>query len=193
METVKIRIISPPQMWIPHSEIGGLSQFRAEPEEFGHRCGSRANRARFNRAHASIMAADERSENVVTSLRSRVPPSMPFHLSSPYLLPIALLICSNVFMTFAWYGHLKFKEVPLWGVIAVSWGIAFIEYCFAVPANRYGNAVYSAAQLKTMQEVITLLVFAGFSLVYLKEPIGWNHLVGFALISAGAFFIFQKW
>jgi hypothetical protein len=109
------------------------------------------------------------------------------------LMPIALLICSNVFMTFAWYGHLKFKEVPLWGVIAVSWAIAFIEYCFAVPANRYGNAVYSAAQLKTMQEVITLLVFSIFSLTYLKEPISWNHLVGFALISAGAFFIFQKW
>jgi uncharacterized protein (DUF486 family) len=118
---------------------------------------------------------------------------MPFYLSSPYLLPIALLVCSNLFMTVAWYGHLRFKEVPLIGVIAASWAIAFIEYCFAVPANRYGNAVYSAAQLKTMQEVITLLVFAGFSLVYLKEPIGWNHLVGFALISAGAFFIFQKW
>src|SRR5215831_943609 len=115
------------------------------------------------------------------------------YMTSPFLLPILLLIGSNVFMTIAWYGHLRFKEVPLIGVILVSWGIAFIEYCFAVPANRFGNAVYSAAQLKTMQEVITLLVFAGFSLVYLKEPIGWNHLVGFALISAGAFFIFQKW
>jgi len=118
---------------------------------------------------------------------------MPFYPSSSYLLPVVLLVCSNLFMTIAWYGHLRFKEVPLAGVILASWGIAFIEYCFAVPANRYGNAVYSAAQLKTMQEVITLLVFAGFSLVYLKEPIGWNHLVGFALISAGAFFIFQKW
>ncbi|HKS64454.1 MAG TPA: DMT family protein [Xanthobacteraceae bacterium] len=118
---------------------------------------------------------------------------MPFHVSSPYLLPIVLLVCSNLFMTVAWYGHLRFKEVPLAGVILASWGIAFIEYCFAVPANRYGNAVYSAAELKTMQEVITLLVFAVFSLLYLKEPIGWNHLVGFALISAGAFFIFQKW
>ena len=110
-----------------------------------------------------------------------------------WLTALLLLIGSNLFMTVAWYGHLRFKEVPLAGVILASWGIAFIEYCFAVPANRYGNAVYSAAQLKTMQEVITLLVFAGFSLVYLKEPIGWNHLVGFALISAGAFFIFQKW
>src|ERR1044072_247999 len=120
-------------------------------------------------------------------------PDMPFHPTTPYLLPIGLLICSNLFMTFAWYGHLRFKEVPLIGVILVSWGIAFVEYCFAVPANRYGNAVYTAAQLKTMQEVITLLVFAGFSLVYLKEPISCNHLVGFALICAGAFFIFQKW
>ena len=118
---------------------------------------------------------------------------MPAILASPYVLTVLMLLGSNIFMTIAWYGHLRFKEVPLAGVILASWGIAFIEYCFAVPANRYGNAVYSAAQLKTMQEVITLLVFAGFSLVYLKEPIGWNHLVGFALISAGAFFIFQKW
>jgi uncharacterized protein (DUF486 family) len=116
-----------------------------------------------------------------------------FAPTSPYLLPILLLLCSNLFMTFAWYGHLKFKETPLWSVILISWGIAFIEYCFAVPANRMGNAVYSTAQLKTMQEVITLLVFAGFSVVYLKESIGWNHLVGFAFISAGAFFIFHKW
>ena len=111
----------------------------------------------------------------------------------PAVAPIVLLLISNVFMTFAWYGHLKFTDRPLWLVVLASWGIAFIEYCFAVPANRFGNAVYSAAQLKTMQEVITLLVFAGFSLVYLKEPLSWNHLVGFALISAGAFFIFQKW
>ena len=94
---------------------------------------------------------------------------MPFYPTSPYLLPIVLLICSNPFMTFAWYGHLRFKAVPLWGVILASWAIAFVEYCFAVPANRYGNAVYSAAQLKTMQEVITLVVFAGFSLVYLTR------------------------
>jgi hypothetical protein len=118
---------------------------------------------------------------------------MPAPLISPYLLPILMLIGSNVFMTTAWYWHLRYKEVPLFGVILLSWGLAFIEYCLAVPANRWGNAVYTAAQLKTMQEVITLLVFAGFSLVYLREPIGWNHLVGFALISAGAFFIFQKW
>ena len=118
---------------------------------------------------------------------------MPFYPTTPYLLPIVLLLCSNLFMTVAWYGHLRFKAVPLVGVILASWGIAFIEYCFAVPANRYGSAVYSAAQLKGMQEVITLLIFSGFSIVYLKESIGWNHLIGFALISAGAFFLFQKW
>ena len=111
----------------------------------------------------------------------------------PAITPIVLLLISNVFMTFAWYGHLKFTDRPLWLVIVASWGIAFIEYCFAVPANRWGHVVYSAAELKTMQEVITLLVFSVFSLTYLKEPLSWNHLVGFALISAGAFFIFQKW
>ena len=111
---------------------------------------------------------------------------------SPHLSPILLLVASNVFMTFAWYGHLKFKSAPLWIAVMASWGIAFVEYWFAVPANRIGSAVYSAAELKTMQEVITLLVFAGFSVLYLKEPLGWNHAVGFALIAGGAFFIFQK-
>lgn len=118
---------------------------------------------------------------------------MPAFATSAWVMPILLLLASNVFMTLAWYGHLRFKEVPLAGVILASWGIAFIEYCLAVPANRYGHAVYSAAQLKTIQEVITLLVFAGFSLLYLKEPLGWNHAVGFALIAAGAWFVFQKW
>ena len=115
---------------------------------------------------------------------------MPIPLSS-YLLPILLLIGSNVFMTVAWYGHLRFKEVPLIGVIVASWGIAFFEYCLAVPANRWGSAVYSAAQLKTMQEVITLVVFAGFSVVYLHQGITWNHVVGFGFIAAGAFFVFR--
>src|SRR3954464_1472430 len=110
---------------------------------------------------------------------------------SPYLLPILLLIGSNVFMTFAWYGHLRFKESPLLLVILVSWGIALFEYFMAVPANRWGNAVYTTAQLKTMQEVITLLVFAGFSLLYLKEAITWNHAIGFAFIAGGAFFVFR--
>uniref|UniRef100_Q07IY0 DMT family protein n=1 Tax=Rhodopseudomonas palustris (strain BisA53) TaxID=316055 RepID=Q07IY0_RHOP5 len=111
----------------------------------------------------------------------------------PYLLPILLLFASNIFMTFAWYGHLKYKEVALPLAIMASWGIAFFEYWLAVPANRWGSEVYSAAQLKTMQEVITLIVFAGFSVLYLKEPIGWNHALGFALIAAGAFCIFHKW
>ena len=116
---------------------------------------------------------------------------MPSMLASPYVLPIVLLIGSNVFMTLAWYGHLRFKEVPIAGVILASWGIAFIEYCMAVPANRWGSAVYTTAQLKTVQEVITLLVFAGFSILYLKEPMTWNYAVGFALIAAGAFFVFR--
>jgi hypothetical protein len=111
---------------------------------------------------------------------------------SPHLSPILLLIASNVFMTLAWYGHLKFKSTPLLIVIVASWGIAFIEYCLAVPANRIGHAVYSAAQLKTMQEVITLAVFAVFSVLYLKEPLTWNHAVGFTLIAAGAWFVFRS-
>jgi uncharacterized protein len=118
---------------------------------------------------------------------------MPTAFASPYVLPIILLLTSNIFMTLAWYGHLRFKEQPLATVILASWGIAFVEYCLAVPANRWGNAVYSTAELKTMQEVITLLVFAGFAVVYLKEPLGWNHALGFSLIALGAFFVFQKW
>jgi len=114
-------------------------------------------------------------------------------LLSPAISPIILLFISNIFMTFAWYGHLKYKTSPLIIAIVASWGIAFIEYCFAVPANRIGHQVYSAAELKTMQEVITLLVFAGFSVLYLGEKLSWNHLVGFALIAGGAYFIFQKW
>jgi uncharacterized protein len=112
-------------------------------------------------------------------------------ITSPHILPVLLLICSNVFMTFAWYGHLKFETSPLWLAVMASWSIAFIEYWFAVPANRIGHQVYSAAELKTMQEVITLVVFALFSVFYLKESLGWNHLVGFSLIVAGAFFVFQ--
>jgi uncharacterized protein (DUF486 family) len=110
---------------------------------------------------------------------------------SPYLLPILLLLGSNIFMTIAWYGHLRFKESPLLLAIMVSWGIALVEYCMAVPANRFGSAVYTTAQLKTMQEVITLVVFAGFSVIYLKEALTLNHAVGFALIAGGAFFVFR--
>jgi uncharacterized protein len=109
----------------------------------------------------------------------------------PYLAPIMLLFCSNLFMTMAWYGHLKFKEVPLVTVVLISWGIAFVEYCFAVPANRIGNAVYSPAELKTIQEVITLIVFAGFTAVYFNEPLSWTQGMGFALIGLGAVLVFR--
>ncbi|HMB57254.1 MAG TPA: DMT family protein [Arenimonas sp.] len=116
---------------------------------------------------------------------------MPTTLSS-YLLPIVLLIGSNVFMTMAWYGHLKFTDKPLWAVVLVSWGIAFFEYCLQVPANRMGHLVYSAPQLKGMQEVITLVVFAGFSVWYLGEPMKWNHVAGFVLIVIAAWLIFLE-
>ena len=109
-----------------------------------------------------------------------------------YLTPIVLLIISNVFMTFAWYGHLKHRSLPLLIVILVSWGIAFFEYCFQVPANRMGYSVYNAAQLKTIQEVITLTVFAVFSVMYLKEEFKWNYLIGFLFIILAVFFIFKK-
>ena len=106
--------------------------------------------------------------------------------------PVVLLIGSNVFMTTAWYGHLKFKEAPLWAVVFASWGIALAEYWMAVPANRLGHVIYSAAELKTMQEVITLVVFAGFSVWVLGEPLTWKHAVGFALIALGAGVIFYN-
>jgi uncharacterized protein len=108
-----------------------------------------------------------------------------------HMQPILLLLASNVFMTLAWYGHLNFKEKPLIAVILASWGIAFVEYCLAVPANRYGHGLYSAAELKTLQEVITLLVFAVFSVVALKEALSWQHGAGFALIALGAAFVFS--
>lgn len=114
---------------------------------------------------------------------------MPLSIAS--ITPVLMLVASNIFMTFAWYGHLKFKGVAIVSVILVSWGIAFIEYCFAVPANRMGSAIYSTAQLKTIQEVITLLVFAGFSVFWLKESLTWNHAVGFGLIAVGAGFVFR--
>lgn len=104
--------------------------------------------------------------------------------------PIVLLSCSNVFMTFAWYGHLKFKNKPLLVVILASWGIAFFEYVLMVPANRWGNSSYSATQLKIIQEVITLVVFAGFAILYLGERIRWNHLAAFVCILAAVAFTF---
>ena len=110
----------------------------------------------------------------------------------PFVAPIMLLLASNVFMTFAWYGQLRFPHTSLWLVIPVSWGIAFFEYCLAVPANRIGYSVYSAAQLKTIQEVITLAVFAVFSVTYLGEGFKWNYGVAFALLAAAAFFAFHE-
>jgi hypothetical protein len=109
------------------------------------------------------------------------------------VLPILMLTCSNVFMTFAWYGHLKYKHVALGFVVLASWGIAFFEYWLAVPANRIGHGTYTTAELKTIQEIVTLLVFAVFSILYLGEPLRWNYAVGFAFIIAAAFFVFHPW
>ncbi len=109
------------------------------------------------------------------------------------LRTIGMLAISNIFMTFAWYGHLKYKTSPLYLAILVSWGLAFFEYCFQVPANRWGSVELSTAQLKTIQEIITLVVFAGFSVWYLGEPMRWNYAVGFFFLVVAAFFIFKKW
>ncbi|TAK60914.1 MAG: hypothetical protein EPO24_06265 [Bacteroidetes bacterium] len=109
------------------------------------------------------------------------------------MVTIILLLISNMFMTFAWYGHLKFKEVALWKVILVSWSIAFLEYCFMVPANRIGHGNFTAPQLKIMQEVITLVVFGVFSVLYLKEELKWNYIVSFMLILAAVYFAFKDW
>ena len=116
-------------------------------------------------------------------------PAIP--LPPAWLVPIVLLTLSNVFMTLAWYGHLKFKDQPLMLVIVVSWGIAFVEYCLAVPANRIGHGTYTAAEIKTMQEGITLVVFDVFSVTYLGEKVTINHVIGFSLIVAGAYFVFK--
>lgn len=109
------------------------------------------------------------------------------------MITVALLTISNIFMTFAWYGHLKHRETVLWKVILISWGIAFFEYCFMVPANRIGYNTFTAPQLKVIQEVITLTVFAGFSVLYLREEFKWNYAVGFGLIVAAVFVVFKKW
>ena len=110
---------------------------------------------------------------------------------TPYILPIFMLVISNIFMTIAWYGHLGDISRPMWLAILIAWGIAFFEYCLVVPANRIGHSVYTTAELKTMQEVITLIVFAGFAVFWLGEKLTLNHLVGFLLIAGGAFFIFK--
>ena len=112
----------------------------------------------------------------------------------PWAAAGGLLVVSNLFMTFAWYGHLKYRTAPLWIAVLASWGIAFAEYCFQVPANRIGYVnQMSGAQLKTMQEVITLVVFSGFSVLYLGEHLRWNYLVGFGLMVLAVFFVFKKW
>lgn len=108
-----------------------------------------------------------------------------------HVLPLVLLVASNLFMTAAWYGHLRFPQLPLAAVVMASWGIALIEYWLAVPANRIGHRVYSAAELKTIQEVIKLCVFAGCSVLYLKEAFTLNHALGFALIALGAGVVFR--
>lgn len=117
---------------------------------------------------------------------------LPISIPIP-VATIGLLILSNIFMTFAWYGHLKYKTAPLVLVIAISWSIALFEYILQVPANRMGHGHFSAAELKTIQEIITLSVFALFSVLYLGESLSWNHAAGFACIALGAFFIFHKW
>lgn len=114
-------------------------------------------------------------------------------MSMRQFYPIILLTISNIFMTFAWYGHLRYKSTVLWVTVLVSWLIAFFEYCFQVPANRIGHEFFSAAQLKIMQEVITLIVFTVFSILYLKEEFKWNYLVGFFFILLAVFFVFKKW
>jgi uncharacterized protein (DUF486 family) len=106
---------------------------------------------------------------------------------------VAPLLISNVFMTMAWYGHLKFRNVPLAKVIVLSWLIAFVEYCFQVPANRIGSYEFSAAQLKTIQEAVSLVVFSVFSVLYLRQEFKWNYLVGFLLIALAVFVVFKKW
>ena len=135
-------------------------------------------------------SAQTRGVSVIPELSLGAAP-MP-SLTSPYVLPILMLLGSNVFKTFAWYGHLNYTNKPLWIAVMASWGIALAEYWLAVPANRIGYQVYNAAQLKTMQELITFAVFAVFSIYFLKQAITINHLIGFSLIAASAFFVFRS-
>jgi uncharacterized protein (DUF486 family) len=132
-------------------------------------------------------------ENGASNRRDATLPKKGISEDYSSMRTVALLTISNIFMTFAWYGHLKYRDVPLFKVIVVSWMIAFFEYCFQVPANRIGSYEFTAAQLKTIQEVITLTVFAAFSVLYLKQPLRWNHAAGFGLIVAAVAVIFKQW
>jgi uncharacterized protein len=116
-----------------------------------------------------------------------------YHNTRRDMRTIVLLTISNIFMTLAWYGHLKYKDTPLWMAIMASWGIAFVEYCFQVPANRIGHYDFTAAELKTIQEVITLAVFCVFSVLYLREPLKWNYVLGFSMMAGAVFVIFKEW
>jgi uncharacterized protein (DUF486 family) len=118
--------------------------------------------------------------------------NMVMNPTSAFFATVALLTTSNIFMTFAWYGHLKFQNHPMYVFILVSWGIAFFEYCFQVPGNRIGHQFFSAVELKATQEVITMLVFIAFSIIFLGEPIRWNHCLGLGLIVVGASVVFYK-
>jgi uncharacterized protein (DUF486 family) len=143
-----------------------------------------------------ILAADENQECVSKGLLrffTRGSADLLKFVFKKRMRTIGLLMLSNIFMTFAWYGHLKFKSEALWKVVLVSWGIAFFEYCFQVPANRIGYGTFTGAQLKVIQEVITLVVFAGFSVLYLGEAIKWNYVVSFLLILGAVFFAFKQW
>jgi uncharacterized protein (DUF486 family) len=148
----------------------------------------------FELSHVAPLVAPKRyrakhSDAIVKVLDPMRLPDMTW----PAFAPLLFLPISNVFMTFAWYGQLRFPDRPLWIVVLASWGIAFVEYCFAVPANRIGHTVYSAAQLKTMQEIITLIVFGVFSVTYLNEAIRWNHVAAFCCLVLAGYFAFAKW
>jgi uncharacterized protein (DUF486 family) len=143
----------------------------------------------------SITKLNKSIRRIVSLAQNSASQESAFHVKRERrnMRTVILLTISNIFMTFAWYGHLKYRTSALWKVILVSWGIAFFEYCFQVPANRIGSYEFSTAQLKTMQEVITLSVFSVFSVLYLGEKLKWNHAAGFGCIAMAVFFVFHKW
>jgi uncharacterized protein (DUF486 family) len=170
--------ISAPFFYVSSAAVCGKIGFRVFPDWFGL-------------SPAFAVAGQPKSGGRKISCCSAGEPV--FYMNSLYTsrwLPVVLLFGSNIFMTFAWYGHLKFKNKPLFAVILVSWGIAFFEYILQVPANRWGSSVYSATQLKIIQEVVTLTVFVGFAIFYLGERIRWNHVAAFVCILAAVAFTF---